>query len=184
MTSLRNPMSSNLVARVAWTVPAVLLLLSVHQIVTAVNLGRTLDEGEQAMAEVTRYERSDRKDVTHVELDLLVRMQDGTTLERTRMALPYSIGHRVEAESLNVTVLPGSGQEVVITQIGRTQARIAWSNGAMSFLAFLMALVAFSAGIAGCPGRSGKQLENHPDWALVDSDPFVYCPNRWGCPCG
>ena len=93
------------------------------------------------MAEVTRYERSDRKDVTHVELDLLVRMQDGTTLERTRMALPYSIGHRVEAESLNVTVLPGTGQEVVITQIGRTQARIAWSNGAMSFIAFLMAFL-------------------------------------------
>lgn len=141
VTSPRNPMSSNLVARIAWTVPAVLLLLSIHQIVTAVNLGRTLDEGEQAMAEVTRYERSDRKDVTHVELDLLVRMQDGTTLERTRMALPYSIGHRVEAESLSVTVLPGGGQEVVITQIGRTQARIAWSNGAMSFLAFLMAFV-------------------------------------------
>jgi len=134
-------MSSNTVARVAWILPAVLLLLTVHQVVTAVNLGRTLDEGQQAMAEVTRYERSDRKDVTHVELDLLVHMPDGTSFERNRMALPYSIGHRVEAESLEVTVLPGGGQEVVITQIGRTQASIAWSNGAMSFIAFLMAFI-------------------------------------------
>jgi hypothetical protein len=130
------------VARLAWILPTVLLLLSLHQVVTAINLGKTLDEGEAAVAEVIRYERSDRKDVTHVELDLLVRLGDGSTIERNRLALPYSIGHRVEeADSLEVTVLPGGGQEVVITQIGRTQTRIAWSNGAMSFIAFLMAFV-------------------------------------------
>ena len=115
-------MSSRSVARFAWALPALLLFLTIHQVVTAVNLGRTLDEGQTAMAEVTRYERSDRKDVTHVELDLLVHMEDGTTLERNRMALPYSIGHRVEAESLQVTVLPGGGQEVVITQIVNGQS--------------------------------------------------------------
>ena len=131
-------MSSQLIARVAWVIPALLLSLAIHQVSTAVNLGRTLDEGEQAMAQVTRYDRSDRKDVTHVELDLLVKLADGSSLVRNRMALPYSIGHRVEAESLAVTVLPGSGQEVVINQIGRTQVRIAWSNAAMSFIAFLM----------------------------------------------
>lgn len=134
-------MSSHLIARVAWVIPALLLALAIHQVSTAVNLARTLDNGEQAMAEVTRYERSDRKDVTHVELDLRVRLADGTVFERERLALPYSIGHRVEADSLEVTVLPGSGQEVVITQIGRTQVRIAWSNAAMSFIIFLMAFV-------------------------------------------
>ena len=134
-------MSSHLIARVAWVIPARLLALAIHQVSTAVNLARTLDNGEQAMAEVTRYERSDRKDVTHVELDLRVRLADGTVFERERLALPYSIGHRVEADSLEVTVLPGSGQEVVITQIGRTQVRIAWSNAAMSFIIFLMAFV-------------------------------------------
>ena len=134
-------MSSHLIARVAWVIPALLLALAIHQVSTAVNLARTLDNGEQAMAEVTRYERSDRKDVTHFELDLRVRLADGTVFERERLALPYSIGHRVEADSLEVTVLPGSGQEVVITQIGRTQVRIAWSNAAMSFIIFLMAFV-------------------------------------------
>lgn len=134
-------MTPRTVARFAWAVPALLLFLTIHQVVTAVNLGQTLDEGQTAMAEVTRYERSDRKDVTHVELDLLVRLDDGTSFERNRLALPYSIGHRVEAESLEVTVLPGGSQEVVITEIGRTQVSIAWSNGAMSFIAFLMAFV-------------------------------------------
>ncbi len=132
---------SRSVARVAWVVPVVLLALSVHQFVTAFNLTATLNNGQAAMAEVTRYERSDRKDVTHVELDLLVHMEDGTSFEKTRLALPYSIGHRVEADSLDVTVLQGSGQEVVITEIGRTQISIAWSNGAMAFIVFLMAFV-------------------------------------------
>ena len=131
--------TSRRVARFAWAVPALLFALSVHQVMTAVNLARTLEVGQLAMAEVTRYDRSDRKDVTHVELDLLVHLDDGTSFERNNMALPYSIGHRVEAESLQVTVLRGAGQEVVITQIGHTQVRIAWSNAAMSFMAFLMA---------------------------------------------
>lgn len=132
-------MNTRTVARLAWSLPLVLLGLTIHQAVTANNLRTTLDEGEAAVAEVTRYERSDRKDVTHVELDLLVHRADGTSFERNNLALPYSIGHRVEADSLNVTVLQGGGQEVVITEIGRTQISIAWSNAAMSLIAFLMA---------------------------------------------
>ncbi|MDE2996472.1 MAG: hypothetical protein OXT73_07025 [Bacteroidota bacterium] len=132
-------MNTRTVARLAWSLPLVLLGLTIHQAVTANNLRTTLDEGEAAVAEVTRYERSDRKDVTHVELDLLVHRADGTMFERNNLALPYSIGHRVEADSLDVTVLRGGGQEVVITEIGRTQISIAWSNAAMSLIAFLMA---------------------------------------------
>jgi len=134
-------MTSRTVARVAWVIPAVIFLLSVHQIWTAVNLRATLDDGEATWAEVTRYERSDRKDVTQVELDLLIHRSDGSTFEHNRLALPYSIGHRVETDTLDVTILEGSSQEVVITSIGRTQVRIAWSNAAMSFIAFLMAFV-------------------------------------------
>jgi len=134
-------MTSRTVARVAWVIPAVIFLLSAHQVWTAISLRATLDEGEATWAEVTRYERSDRKDVTQVELDLLIHRADGSTFEHNRLALPYSIGHRVESDTLNVTILEGSSQEVVITDIGRTQVRIAWSNAAMSFIAFLMAFV-------------------------------------------
>jgi hypothetical protein len=132
-------MNASRIARLAWALPVLLLALTVHQAFTAYELQDTLDTGVAAMAEVTRYERSDRKDVTHVELDLRVHMPDGSTLEKTHLALPYSIGHRVEAESLAVTVHPGAAQEVVITAIGHTQVGIAWSNAGMSFIAFLMA---------------------------------------------
>lgn len=132
-------MNASRVARLAWAVPVLLLALTLHQAYTAYEIQDTLDTGVQAMAEVTRYERSDRKDVTHVELDLLVHMPDGSTIEKTHMALPYSIGHRVEAESLAVIVHSGAAQEVVIKEIGHTQVSIAWSNAAMSLVAFLMA---------------------------------------------
>ena len=131
----------NLVARIAFLVPLVLILLCAHQIKTALDLSRTRADGTLAQAHVLRYERSDRKDVTHVELDLEAMLPDGEMFVKERLALPYSIGHRVEEDSLAVLVLPGSAQEVVIASIIRTQISIAWSNAGMAFMAFLMAFV-------------------------------------------
>jgi hypothetical protein len=48
----------------------------------------------------------------------------------------------VEKDTLQVKVLQGATEEVVITAIVGTQIRIAWSNAAMSAIAMLMALVA------------------------------------------
>ncbi len=138
-------MNTRSVARIAWLIPALLAALTLHQTFTAFQLNRTLEEGTPAWAEVTRYDRSDRKDVTNVSLDLLVHLSDGSTFERKNLALPYSIGHRVESDTLQVTVLPGSGQEVVISEIGKTQVRIAGSNAAMSFIALIMAFVGVMA---------------------------------------
>ena len=100
-----------------------------------------MDEGILAWAEVTRYDRTDRKDVTQVELDMIVHMPDGSQFVRDNLALPYSIGHRVEADTLSVMVLAGSAQEVVIQEIGETQVKIAWSNAAMSLIGLLMTFV-------------------------------------------
>jgi len=124
----------------AWIVPVALVALGGHQAWTAVEIGRTMRLGEDATARVTRYERSDRKDVTQAELDLVIELGDGSTLERTNLALPYSIAHRVEADSLPVRVLRGAAQEVVLTDIAGTQRRIAWSNAAMSLVMGLIAL--------------------------------------------
>ncbi len=129
------------VARAAWLVPLTLLLLSIHQGKAARDLGVTLDRGEPAMAEVTRYLRSDRKDVTQAEVDLRVQLADGSTLVHDRLALPYSVAHRVDAESLAVRVLPGAAQEIVIVEIGPTQRRIAWSNAAMSAVMLIISTI-------------------------------------------
>jgi len=148
-------MSARTVAKLAWSVPVFLLALTVHQAFTAVQLKKTMDQGTLTWAEVTRYERSDRKDVTEVELDLIVHLPDGSQFVREKLALPYSIGHRVEADTLSVMVLQGATQEVVITEIGETQVKIAWSNMAMSFIALIMAFVGVFAW--------NKMLRNSPN---------------------
>ena len=133
---------STSIARLAWLIPAGLLALTIHQSKVTRDLGATLRDGEPAMAEVLRYERSDRKDVTHAEIDLRVVLADGSILTRRRLALPYSIAHRVDsADSVAVHVLPNAGQDVVIDGIVGTQRRIALSNAVMSLVAFLMAFV-------------------------------------------
>ena len=134
-------MSAKTVARLAWFVPVLLLALTIHQVFTAFELDKTMDEGILTWAEVTRYDRTDRKDVTQVELDMIVHMPDGSQFVRDNLALPYSIGHRVEADTLSVMVLAGSTQEVVIQEIGETQVKIAWSNAAMSLIGLFMTFV-------------------------------------------
>lgn len=131
--------ASKRVARVAWLVPVILVLLTGHQVKTSLDLSETRETGTTVWADVTRYERSDRKDVTMVELDLVATLPDGSVFERTRLNLPYSIGHRVEKDSLLVIVRPGAAQEVVIDEIARTQISIARSNAVMAFMAALMA---------------------------------------------
>ena len=131
--------SARLVARIAWIVPVVLLLLTLHQVKVTLDLGETMERGTPAVARVTRYDRTDRKDVTHAELDLEVLLEDGTVLEKKKLALPYTISHRVEEkDSLDVLVLPVAAQEVVISSIVETQRRIAFYNAAMSLMAFLI----------------------------------------------
>jgi len=127
------------IAKWSWSIPILLGALTIHQVATAIELRNTLNDGVETWAEVTRYDRSDRKDVTMVEIDMIVHMPDGSQFERNRLTLPYSIGHRVEADTLTVMVLKGTAQEVVIKEIGETHVNIAWSNFGMSFIAFLMA---------------------------------------------
>ncbi len=117
-------------------------MLTVHQAKVTVDLGATMRDGIPARAEVTRYHRTDRKDVTHAEVDLLVKFEDGTWIEKKKLALPYTIAHRIEdADSLDVLVLAGSAQEVVIASIVGTQQKIALYNIAMGFIAFVLAAV-------------------------------------------
>lgn len=132
------PQPSHLIARIAWIVPISLVALTAYMTKVTVDLNRTATMGQKAVADVVRYDRADRKDVTHAELDLVVHMPDGSTLNREKLSLPYSIAHRVEQDTVHVRVLRGSGQEVVISSIVGTQKRIALSNAAMTFIAMLM----------------------------------------------
>lgn len=132
---------SRAVARLAWVIPIGLLALTIQQAKVTRDLNHTLEQGEAARAEVLRYFRSDRKDVTHAEVDLQAVLSDGTTRNWMNLALPYTIAHRIdEMDSVDVMVNVGGGQEVVIQEIGGTQLRIAMSNAAMALVVFLITL--------------------------------------------
>ncbi|MFT5143279.1 MAG: hypothetical protein ACI80V_000594 [Rhodothermales bacterium] len=132
---------SRAVARLSWIVPILLMALSAQQFMVASSIGETLRSGEEAEAQVLRYFRSDRKDVTLAEVDLRVRLSDGSERTWNHVALPYTIAHRIdEADSVMVRVRTGASPEVVLSAIAGTQRRIALSNGAMSFIVFLIAL--------------------------------------------
>ena len=137
-----KPSGARYLARIAWAVPVVLILLTIHQAKVTIDLGTTIREGLPAVAEITRYDRTDRKDVTHAEVDLLVKFEDGTWIQKDRLALPYTIAHRIEdVDSVDVLVLAGTSQEVVIASIAGTQQRIALYNIGMGFIAFVLAAV-------------------------------------------
>ncbi len=138
--------SSRFVARILWASPIFLLALGIYQINVARQVRLTLDEGEEATAEVIEYKRVDRQDITFAEVSLRVRMKDGTTFLREKMSLPYSLSFRIKDErELSVRVMPGASQEVVIAEIAATQSRIAWMNAAISLVGCLLLAIAVFA---------------------------------------
>lgn len=137
-----NARSSTLIARLLWAIPVSLFLLSGHQLKVGFDLRNTLLQGELRSAEVTAYDRVDRKDVTYGYVSLSIPLGDGSLLEKTEMTLPYSLLHRVEGkEQLDVYVLPGSAQEVVIEMVANAQWKMAVIQSSMAIVAALMALV-------------------------------------------
>jgi len=138
--------TSLVIARLLWAAPTLLFLLGINQLYVARDLRTTLDEGVAATADVIKYTRVDRQDITFAEVNLIVHMPDGTTFERDRMSLPYSLSFRIKDEKkLGVRVKAGSAQEVVITEIAATQSRIAWMNAVISLLgSILLAIAVYS----------------------------------------
>ncbi len=130
-----------LVARALWAIPLLLAGLCWNQADVAGDLRETLRKGESATATVTRYRRVDRQDVSLGEVSLRVPLADGRVLVREHLALPYSLSHRVEKDTLGVRVLPGADQEIVIASIAATQSRIAAINAGICGIAALMASI-------------------------------------------
>ncbi len=134
--------ASQVVARLLWIFPALLLFLTVYLGKAAIDLYETLHEGVPAVAEVTELEISNRVDVTYDYVSLRVALPDGQVIERERLSLPHSLAPSLAGQStLQVRVRPGAEQEVVIERIARPQWRIALTNAVMSFIAFVIGVV-------------------------------------------
>ena len=129
------------VFRIAWFIPLFLVALSVHQVWSGMELRTTLEQGEDAEAEVIEVFTTDRVDVTYDYVSLRVTLDDGTEIVREQLSLPHSLIDIVaDRETLDVRVLPGASQEIVITELASTQWRIAIVNAAMSFVLALLAM--------------------------------------------
>lgn len=141
-SSSSSSRSTQLVAKVLWFFPVVLLLLAINQIKVGFDLRHTAVDGVPAVAEVTDFMRVDRADVTYGEVSLRIRMADGSVLNKTNMPLPYSLLHRVEGEDqLNVHVLRNASQDVVIDLVSSAQWKLALIQGVIALLASIMAAV-------------------------------------------
>ncbi len=133
------PNSVKVIARLLWFAPLLLFLLAINQARVAVDLRETLNSGARATAVVTDFDKVDRADVTYGYVSLEVPMADGSTLVKEKLTLPYTLlPHVAGQESLEVLVLPGSQQEVVIASIAQTQWKIAAIQAAMAFGACIL----------------------------------------------
>jgi hypothetical protein len=132
-----NPL--RLVARLLWLAPALLVFLVVNQTNVALDLRRTWLEGERATAEVVGFENSNRIDVTYGYVNLRVPLGDGRVLEKPKMSLPNTLIHRVEDKRrLDVHVLPGADQEVVIDALMPAHWLIAVAQAGICLLGALI----------------------------------------------
>lgn len=138
------PPSVRLVAKLLWIGPAILFFLTINQVLVAIDLKETLENGVNVIAKVTEFDKVDRADVTYGFVSLAIPMEDGSTLVREKLSLPYTLLPMVEgAEELEVIVMPGANQEIVIASIASTQWKIAAIQGLIAFGAFVL----FAAGV-------------------------------------
>ena len=134
------------IARLAWIVPAALLLLSLNQAKVAYDLRQTLNLGVEAVAEVLEYRLEERVDIPFGYVSLKVPLPEGGEIIQEKMSLPYTLMGRIRhQETLNVRVFPEADQQIVILEVVETQWKIAAIQALICFATFLMA----GAGVFG-----------------------------------
>ncbi len=126
------------IARIFWFVPLVLVGLAVNQGYVAMQLRKTWNTGESAIAMVEKFDVTNRADVTYGYIHLRVLLPDGQMIERQKMSLPQSLWSRVKGQdSLQVHLRPGSSQEIVIDRLMPAHWLIAASQMGISLIGAL-----------------------------------------------
>ena len=122
-----------------WIVPFVLLFLCLNQAKVAVDIKHTLENGKDATADVLEMKVTDRADIPFGYVSLRVPLENGNELVQEKMSLPYTLLPQVKnQETLDVRVLIGASQQIVISQIASTQWKMAALQSVMCFFGFLM----------------------------------------------
>ncbi len=125
-----------------WVFPALLLVLTIHQGIVALEIRETFNHGIPAVAEITNTFTTDRVDVTYDFVGVRVRLPDGRMFEREEMPVPHTFYRQIISQpQIKVLLRPGSSQPVVFAQTGHAHWRMAAINAAISFMAFLIVTV-------------------------------------------
>jgi hypothetical protein len=156
-----------IIARILWILPAILFFLIIHQTWSALEIRKTLVEGEPAVAEVLEFESSSRVEISYDYVSIRVPLADGTVIEKEHMSLPHTLVPVIQGkDELAVRVRPGARQDVVIEEIGSMHWKLALMNMAMSLFGFIL----LSVGIFAWNRFLTKQGD--PGYRVVDeSDP-------------
>jgi len=124
-----------LIARLMWAVPVGMLLLAINQVMVTTDLRATLEEGTLLVANVDSVVTTNRSEISYDYVDLTVPMPSGETLRFEKVTMPHSLFTYIQDETkLDVRVMPGAAQELVIVQVADTQWRIAAMNAAICFV--------------------------------------------------
>lgn len=127
-------------ARLLWIFPAILLFLTINQTKVALDIRDTLTRGTPATAEVVEIYKTNRVDVTYGYVDLRVPTSEGV-IER-RLSMSISLLPALEGlDSLEVRLLPGEDQDIVITAVARPQWQMAAINAGISFMGLVLATI-------------------------------------------
>lgn len=130
---------SQIIARVLWILPAILLFLAGNQAKVANDLRTTLAEGTPATAQILELEISNRVDVTYDWVSLRIELPDGRVIEQEQISLPHTLAPELEGlDTVDVRVQPGAPQPIAITQFARAQWRIAAIQAVMALVGSLM----------------------------------------------
>ena len=154
------------ISRLLWGVPLILLFLCLNQAKVAVDIKHTLENGAEAIANVLEVRVNDRVDIPFGYVSLQVPLEDGSELVQEKMALPYTLLPQVQyQETLDVRVLVGASQQIVIAPIASTQWKMAAMQSAMSLVGFLMAAtgVFFWNRLLK---KKGDPAEGSPKWSI------------------
>ena len=127
-------------ARLLWIIPAILLFLTINQAKVALDLRNTLNRGVPATAEVVEIYQTNRVDVTYGYVDL--RIATGDSVIERRLSMSVSLIPPLEGlDSLDVRILPGDEQSIVIEAIARPQWQMAAINSGISFIGLVLVTI-------------------------------------------
>jgi hypothetical protein len=125
-------------ARLMWLAPALLLVIGLWLIQAGIGQKHTLDSGVLLTADVVDINIRNRADVTYGHIDLDVPEPSGDTV-RVRLPLPLSLLMSIEGQPrVDIRLLEGSEQPIVIEAIARAQWKLSLINASMCLLGAML----------------------------------------------